>query len=144
MALIRWEPFRDFDKWFQDDLMTSAQDVIGIGRDLACDLYEEDGNLVVEMQLSGIDPEKVDISVSDDGNLRVTGEREEELETEEKNYYHKEIRRGSFDRVIPLPSAVDITKTTASAENGVLKIVLPKKTDKKGKKVKVEVKKSKK
>ena len=61
-------------------------------------------------------------------------------EKKKKNHYTKEIRRGSFERVVQLPHTVEQEKVTAEYKNGVLKIKMPKKERSPDKKVKVEVK----
>lgn len=131
MAMVRWRPFSDIDKFLEEHLTHHA------GRELATDVYEENGNVIVEMQVAGINPDKVDISVEGD-HLRVTGSREEEKEHEERDYYSKEIRRGSFERIIHLPMAVDRSKIRAETREGVLKITLPEVKKEQGQKVKIE------
>jgi HSP20 family protein len=116
----RWEPFREFiEKFFEEDFNFT------ISPRLATDVYETDKDLVVEMQVPGFKKEDIKISFQDD-YLRVEGKTEEEKEEKEKNYWRKEIRRGSFVRVIPLPRKVDPKKAKASFKDGVLKISLPK------------------
>jgi HSP20 family protein len=134
MAIIRWNQLQDINKFF-DELSALTHN----GRDLATDVYEENGNIVVEMHVAGIEPDKVDINVEGD-NLRVTGSREEEYETEDRNYYRKEIRHGSFERLIRLPAPVAAEQTRAEVDNGVLKILLPKQVKAQPRKVKVESK----
>jgi HSP20 family protein len=133
MAIIRWRPFADIDKFLEDVNLLQKQ----ASRDLATDVYEEDGNIIVEMHMAGIEADKIDISVEGD-HLRVSGTREEEKETEDRDYYAKEIKRGSFERLIHLPAAVDRAKTRAEVHEGVLKITLEKSNHEKGHKVKVE------
>ncbi|MBI3590043.1 MAG: Hsp20/alpha crystallin family protein [Candidatus Melainabacteria bacterium] len=133
--LLRWKPFRDLDRFFDADSPVMALPKFGL--DLAADVYEKNGNVVAEMYLPGIDPEKIDISV-EENYLKVSGSREEKKETEEKDYYSKEIRRGSFERTIPLPDAVKKDKADASYKDGVLKITIPKDEKKEGT-VKVKV-----
>jgi HSP20 family protein len=131
MAIIRWRPLGEIDKFFEE--------LGGLGqtsRDLAADVYEDNGNVIVEMQMAGIDPDNVDINVEGD-HLRVSGSREEEHETEDRNYYAKEIRRGSFERIIHLPVAVNPEQTKAEVTNGVLKITLPKLSKTQARKIKV-------
>ncbi|OGZ41748.1 MAG: hypothetical protein A3C80_02955 [Candidatus Ryanbacteria bacterium RIFCSPHIGHO2_02_FULL_45_43] len=130
MAIIPWDPFRDMDRFFDESF--SLIPMTKLGLNLAVDVYEEGKNIVAEMQLPGIDPEKVNISV-EDGYLVVSGSREEEKEKKEKHYYSKEIRRGSFERAVRLPSAVVADKAEATYENGVLKVTVPKKEEQKGK-----------
>lgn len=137
MALIKWEPFGDLDRFFNE---LGGQSLSRLGGDLAIDLYEEGGNIVAEMTLPGVDPEKIDVAV-EDNFLRISGGREEEKEQKDKHYYSKEIRRGSFERVVRLPDAVDRNKVKAQYEQGVLRVMLPKTTESRENKVKVEVKK---
>lgn len=134
--LLRWKPFRDIDRFFDEDLPTLS--VPKFGWDLAADVYEKDGNVIAEMHLPGIDPEKIDISV-EENYLKISGSREEKKETEEKDYYSKEIRCGSFERTVRLPHAVKKDKADASYKDGVLKITIPKDDEKKGGTVKVKV-----
>lgn len=106
----------------------------------AVDVYEDKDNVIVETQLAGIDPDKVDISIENDV-LCVKGENEKKSEIEDKNYYRKEIRRGSFYRSIPLPTHVESDKARAEAVDGVLKIFIPKAPEAKPKTIKIETKK---
>lgn len=109
------------------------------GGDLAMDVYEEGNNVVAEMSLPGIDPEKIEVKV--EGNyLRVYGAREETKEDKKKNYYSKEIRRGSFERAVRLPENVDEKNIKAEYKKGELKVVMPKLAIKESGKIKVEVK----
>ena len=116
----RWEPLREFiEKFFEEDFD------FNISPRLATDVYETDKDLVVEMQIPGFKKEDIKISFQDD-YLKVEGKAEEEKEEKEKNYWRKEIRKGSFVRVIPLPRKVDPKKAKASFKDGVLKVSLPK------------------
>jgi len=135
MSLIKWEPFGDIDKFFEE-----FSSLFSRRGDFAVDVYEKKNDVIVEMSLPGVDPEKIDVSV-EDNHLRVVASREEEKEEKDKYYYAKEIRRGSFERVVPLPESVQKDKVKAEYENGVLKVVLPKAAKKKASKVKVKVKK---
>ena len=108
----------------------------------AIDMYEDKDNVIVEAQLAGIDPEQVDISIEND-ILTIKGESEKKSEVEEKNYYRKEIRRGSFYRSVPLPTHVLGEQASAVAEDGVLRISVPKQAlGDQPKKIKIETKKS--
>lgn len=136
--LIPWrpflEPFEDFDRWFGDKAP--------IGFSPAVDIYEKGNDLIIEAPLAGIDPDKMDISVENDV-LTVQGKMEKKSEVEDKNYYRREIRSGSFYRQVPLPSHVIGDKASAAYENGVLKISVPKAAEKKAKKIEVKVNKKK-
>jgi HSP20 family protein len=102
----------------------------------AMDVYQTDDAVVVEMTLPDVDPDKVDIEVSDDV-LTISGQNEHQSEVDEKNYYRREIRRGAFQRSISLPAHVNGDEAKAIYENGVLKISVPKEERKSSKKIKV-------
>lgn len=122
MAIIKWEPFGEMNRFFEDFPIPSFKD---IGSDLAVDVYEEDNNVVAKMNIPGVDPDKINVSV-EDNMLRVSGAHEEEREEKKKHYYHKEIRKGSFERVISLPQSVQKDKVSADYKNGTLVVTLPK------------------
>lgn len=125
MSLIKWEPFGQFDRFFDDFPSTSFAKM---SADLAVDVYEKDGKVVAEMNIPGIDPKDIDVSV-EDSYLRIAGSHSEEKENKEKHYYAKEIRRGSFERIVALPALVDKKGVDAEYEKGVLRITLPKATE---------------
>jgi len=132
--LRRWEPFKElFEKFFEEDWELS------FSPRLATDVYETDKDLVVEMQAPGYSKENIKISFQDD-YLKVEGKAEETKEEKEKNYWRKEIRKGSFVRVVPLPLKVDPKKAKASFKDGILKISLPKieETKEVGEEIKIE------
>lgn len=132
--LIKWtpflEPFEDMEKMFGEMMPAVSRHPFAP----AIDMYEDENNVIVETELAGIDPEKVDISIENDV-LTIKGESEKKSEVEDKNYYRKEIRRGSFYRSIPLPTHVLGDKASAVAEGGVLKISVPKAQEAKPKKI---------
>lgn len=96
------------------------------GKDLAIDVYEENGNVIAKMNVPGIAKDNVQVRI-ENGNLHVSGKREEKKEIQEKDYYHKEIKRGSFDRVISLPNDIDAAAMTYEMTDGVLTVTIPKK-----------------
>src|SRR3989338_1941118 len=152
MTLTKWKPLNGLTRFFDEDFPLTSWRPFGerffdedfpvvtlpkLGWDLAVDVYEKDGNVIAEMNLPGIDPDKIDISVEDD-YLRVSGSREEKKETKEEEYYSKEIKRGSFERTVKLSHAVKKDKADATYKDGVLKITIPKDEKKEGT-VKVKV-----
>lgn len=135
MSLIKWEPFSEIDRLVDERFFPSLPK---LGWDLAVDVYEEKGNVIAKMSLPGIKPKEVDVSIEGD-ELTVSGRREEEKETKDKEYYSKEIRRGSFSRTTTLPTTVEADKATAQFEDGVLVVTMPAVADAKEKAVKVAV-----
>jgi HSP20 family protein len=139
MSLIPWRPFSDLDKFFGDDdwLLPVFPRVEFIKP--AMNIKETDKEVIAEVEIPGFDPERVDVSV-EDGFLRVKGSMDEKKEEKEKGYWRKEIRTGSFERVVRLPVAVNETAVEATYEKGILKIVMPKAATKPTSKVKIRVK----
>jgi HSP20 family protein len=141
MALIKWtpflEPFEEMDKMLSDwPGFRGGQN----GFMPAVDVYEDKDDVIVETQLAGIDPEKVNISIEND-TLCIKGESEKKSEVDDKNYYRKEIRRGSFYRSVPLPAHVLSDKAEAEATDGVLKITIPKAPEAKPRTIAIKTKK---
>lgn len=142
MSLIKWNPFLG-DSYFEDmdkmisEFMPAVRSKNGFMP--AVDMYEDKDRVIVETQLAGIDPEKIDISIDNDV-LCIKGEGEKKTEVEEKNYYRKEIRRGNFYRTVLLPARVIGEKASAVAEEGILKIFIPKASGVKSKSIKIKTK----
>jgi HSP20 family protein len=89
------------------------------------DLIDRDTEILVRAEMPGI--EKKDLQVDLNGDLlTIHGEREREEKTEEGEYYHTEIARGSFSRTLRLPTDVIAEKVEATFDKGVLEIHLPK------------------
>ena len=137
MSLIKWEPFDDFDRIFRD--MSLVNRSANPGYDMAVDVYEDGNDLVAEMNLPGLKVDEIDVEV-EDNYLRIAGRREEVQEKKEKSHYAKEIRRGSFERVVALPDLVDQDNVSAEYQSGVLKVRMPKRPQQEEKRVKVQVK----
>jgi HSP20 family protein len=139
MALIRWtpsfEPFEEMDKMLTEFMPTVRGGQMGFMP--AVDIYEDQDNVIVETQLAGVDPEKIDIAIEND-ILAIKGESEKKSEVDDKNYYRKEIRRGSFYRSVQLPAHVIGDQAEATADDGVLKIVIPKASETKPKTIKIK------
>ncbi|MHC4105268.1 MAG: Hsp20/alpha crystallin family protein [Planctomycetota bacterium] len=104
------------------------------------DIHITDKSVIVRIDIPGIDPKEVEISI-EDNRLLVRGKRTpcEEAAINEQCWYN-ETRRGDFHRVIDLPEYVDSAKAAASGENGVLTIEMPKKKEAKSKVIKVKTK----
>ena len=88
------------------------------------DVFAKGGNLVIRVSLSGVYPEDVEVSLSNDV-LTVSGERRSELEDEEKEtFYVRERYYGAFRRSWTLPAGVNEGDISADFENGLLEITV--------------------
>src|SRR3989338_3293964 len=103
------------------------------------DLVEEKDTFIVKTDLPGIKKEELDVKV--EGRLpTLKGERKEEKETKEKNYYASERFYGAFIRMIELQTEVKADQIKATYKDGVLEMTLPKTEGAKAKQITVEVK----
>ena len=150
MSLIRWspdwDPFRDMEEIMNRNLPVRLQNTSLAGQNgfiPEVDMYETKNDVVGETPLAGINPKDVEVHV-DKGVLTISGESKKEREVEEKNYYRKETRSGSFYRQVPLPVAVKEEEVSAEFADGVLQITCPKAGPSNAKKISVIVKTGKK
>ena len=91
----------------------------------AMDVTETSTAYAVQLEIPGIDPVGVTITIAN-GMLVIAGEKTEESEDTEQNYHVSERRWGSFQRAIRMPEHVDEAKIEATSAKGVLTVMLPK------------------
>ena len=111
-----------------------ADDVEG---QLAVDVYQTKNDVVVKAPVAGVDPEMIDIDVTNE-SVVIRGERYDEKEVDQEGYHFQECYWGSFARQVMLPVECDADKTEATFKNGILTIRLPKFKKATAKKVKVK------
>lgn len=158
MTLIKWSPQRDIDA-LRRDIEKTFEDFFG--EDFAVgpwrpfwrrrrglepsvtlpniDMYDKKDEIVVKVELPGVEKDQVDITLSED-TLTVKGEAKREEEVKDEDYYRCERCYGSFSRTIELPVRIQGDKSKATFKNGILEIRLPKAEEAKPKEIKVEVK----
>ncbi len=79
----------------------------------------------IKAELPGVKKENLDIDIEED-YLKINAKKIENKEEKENGYKHSEFNYGEFSRIIQLPKEIDIDKTEAKLENGVLEIIAPK------------------
>ncbi len=102
----------------------------------AVNIWEKEGKAVVTAEVPGIDPGKMDISVSGD-LLTIAGAAENQAFAEGGTYLRQERGIGNFKRTLTLPFQVDAQAVEAKYERGVLKITLPRVKEDLPKKIKI-------
>ena len=100
------------------------------------DMYEEKGELVMKTELPGIGEKDVDITLEGD-ILTIKAEKREEV-TEDATHHTRERYYGQYFRSVMLPYAVKEDKITATLDNGVLELRLPKAEEVKSKKIELK------
>jgi HSP20 family protein len=89
------------------------------------DVKNSDKEIIVTIELPGVELKDIEISVTGNG-LLVKGEKRAQKEEKDKGYYKMECSYGSFQRLIPLPCEVKNDEIVASYKDGVVKVTLPK------------------
>jgi HSP20 family protein len=125
MAIVRWAPFQELDSI--ERRMRRAFEEFGFAPAFvpAADVYETDGEFVVEIEVPGYEEQELEIELSDH-TLTVKGERSEKVEKAEKAFRLHERLERAFERRFSLPAEADTERVTATFEKGVLELHAPK------------------
>ena len=99
-------------------------------------IYETDGELVVEVEMPGVKKDEIKLAVTSD-SIDVSAEHKESKQEQNKRFWRREMSERSYSQHIDLPVSIDPNSVVAKYENGILKIT-GKKTEKGKKEVKVE------
>ncbi len=102
---------------------TSPDD--GAEGQLTIDVYQTDEAIVIKSTIAGVKPEDLDVAINND-MVTIKGERKNEEDVPDGNYYYQECYWGPFSRSILLPVDIIADKSEASLKNGILTIKLPK------------------
>ena len=102
----------------------------------AADIYESENELLVTLDLPGIDPKMVDVRV-ENNILTIRGERRVDEKQNTENFHRVERSYGPFGRAFTLSTAVDPEKIRATYKAGVLSIALPKADTAKPKRIEI-------
>ncbi len=146
--LMEWKPFREVSR-LRREMDRLFEDFFGPGRRAlrplemewapAVDVEETADQVTIKVEIPGITPKDIDISLSGDV-LTLKGEKKAEREEKGKNYHLVERSYGSFSRSLRLPAAVDADKIEATYKDGILIIACPKKEKVKPKVIEVKAK----
>jgi HSP20 family protein len=135
-SLDRLSSLRElFDSAFQ---LAGSAPGLSSGWAPALDVYEDADNVTVQVELAGMKKDDFDISLQDD-ILTVSGERKSETEKREGESFRSERIFGSFSRSVTLPAPVKSDAVTASYQDGILTVTLPKAEEAKPRKIQVEL-----
>lgn len=146
-----WDPFRNvfslrdamdrlFDEsfWAPLGLIEGGRGRKGIAAFIPrVDISETDTEVKVRADIPGIDPDKVNIEVTED-SLALSGSVEKSSEEKEENFYRMERQAGHFSREFILPSKIDPHSAEAKAKNGTITITLKKQPSEQKRKVQIK------
>ncbi|HHW91519.1 MAG TPA: Hsp20/alpha crystallin family protein [Firmicutes bacterium] len=128
--LVPWNPMNELERLRQDmsrffDWGPSWNRGQVSSWQPSLDIYQTDTEVVATVEIPGVNPEDVDVTVTKN-MLSVKGDLKLAEEVKEEGYFRSERRFGSFQRVVPLPAEVKSNEAKASFKNGVLEIRIPK------------------
>lgn len=135
MAPVKWDPWRNLS-FLQDRINRmfweafpgprGEEDEVSLETWYpAVDIHENDEAIVLQAELPGLKKEDIDIEVKEN-ILTLKGERKQNSEFKEQNYYRQERRWGKFSRSFTLPAVIDPDRVAARYKAGVLEIRIPK------------------
>jgi HSP20 family protein len=131
MTIIRRTPRRDpwglgaaFDRLFDDTSFRPVAWGNVAETRLPLDITSTEEAITIEAALPGIRPEDVEITVHQD-NLTIGVKAQEEQETRDGERVYRELRRSSGTRTLTLPSGMDTEHASATFENGLLRLSIP-------------------
>lgn len=101
------------------------------------DIAESDQEVVIKVDLPGVDPQAVEIAVAE-GSLILQGENPEDRGQAGTTYHCQERSIGRFYRAIPLPPGSDPDRIEARSAHGVLTIRVPRKPEVQPRKIHVQ------
>lgn len=90
----------------------------------AVDVFQKKGAVLIKAELPGLTEKDVHITVTDD-TLTISGEKSEEKEVKEEDFYRCERSYGRFSRQVALPPGAEAAKAKATFKDGVLEIEFP-------------------
>ncbi len=135
MELVPFEPFsllRDIDRLFEERSTRAGAWAPRI------DVFGREQELVIRVEVPGVNAEDIDITL-EDHTLTISGSRSFDQESSETGYHRREIFTGTFRRTLVLPEELDRDEISASANDGILEVTIPRRPEVLPRKVKVAV-----
>jgi HSP20 family protein len=141
---------QEIDRVFESAFSGFGFPSTGFGRELTpmaqrdwlkptLDVGASDKEYTISVELPGVDEKEIQLELSNN-TLKIKGEKKQEKEEKEKNYYRMERSYGSFQRVLSLPEDADQEKINATYKNGIMEIAIPRKASQKTETKKIEIK----
>lgn len=145
-SLQPWSGWQDLSR-FRRDFDELFNRILGSG--VATPVYEratvpavesliEGNRVVVRADLPGIDPKDIEVTVA--GNtMTIRGSRRQRQEEKDRDFLHREVYYGSFERSLTLPEGVQADQVKASYRDGVLELTAPLPAQQASRKVPIEI-----
>ncbi|MBD2677389.1 MULTISPECIES: Hsp20/alpha crystallin family protein [Nostoc] len=159
MAITRWEPFQEIERWepfhwepmreiehlqrrmnrlFERMFPNGDGGVSALNFIPSAEMEETADAIRLRLEIPGLESKDLNVEVTEQ-SVSISGDRKSETTTEEKGIVRSEFRYGKFERLIPLPGHVQNDKAQAEYKNGILILTIPKVEGEKKKSVKINV-----
>ncbi|MBD2525830.1 Hsp20/alpha crystallin family protein [Nostoc sp. FACHB-133] len=159
MAITRWEPLQEIERWepfhwepmreiehlqrrmnhiFERMFPSGNGGVSALNFIPSAEMEETADAVRLRLEIPGLESKDLNVEVTEE-SVSISGDRKSETTTEEKGIVRSEFRYGKFERLIPLPAHVQNDKAQAEYKNGILILTIPKVEGEKKKSVKINV-----
>ena len=145
MNLATYDPFREL-RSLQDEVNRAFSSTFGRRGNNemmpgswspSVDIFENKDSIILEVELPGLTPDDVNISI-ENNVLTLHGERRFEKKDEQDNFHRVERSYGSFTRSFTLPPTVSSENVDATFNNGMLRLTLAKREEAKPRKIEIK------
>lgn len=124
----------DLDKWFDESFYRPTS----ITFNPRMDISEHKDRIEFSVDVPGLSKEDIKLNI-EDNILTISGEKKKEIKEGVNGYYKTERSYGKFERSLSLPEGMDTSNIEASMKNGVLGIVIRKKSELKSRQVDIQI-----
>jgi len=147
MTVVKWEPFRDLMA-MQDRMTRLIDETLSriwkeeVTRGVwspPVDILERENEVALKIDLPEVNQNEIDIRV-EENTLIIQGERRFIKDTPDENYIQIERPYGTFRRTFSIPKTIDHEGIKASYKDGVLRVILPRKSETQPKQIVIEPK----
>lgn len=112
---------RSFDSVFPEYVLEKETN----GLTIPIDIKEFDDEYTVRVEVPGIKKEDIDIDLNK-SYMTVSAKKQEEKEEKNKKYHKTEFAYGNYSRTVYFPHEIDVSKSEAHLNDGILRLDLPK------------------
>lgn len=144
MTTLRFDPFRGFEQMLRKINEVAGEIERGVtvetgGYNPRIDIFEDNSSVYIVAEIAGIPKEKVNVKLTEDRILMISGTKERSEGEKEKTYLRSERNFGEFSRSFVLPENLDLSAVKANYRDGVLEITIAKKQPEPPKEIEIAI-----
>lgn len=118
-----WLPEILFNDWFNDSVFGGQRTITSP----ALNILEKENGFRVELAAPGMVKENIKVDINKENQLVISAEKKTESEEKQQRYLRKEFAYAQFVKTLTLPDDVDKEAISASYDNGILSVDIPRK-----------------